>query len=51
MCVREGVRKEGGGVKECRKVMVRKDRSAFRKWEKEGLEREGRRRRGRQEGR
>ena len=34
-CVREGGRRGGRDrVKECRKVMVRKDRSAFRKWEK-----------------
>lgn len=36
-CVREGGRRGGQErVKECRKVMVRKDRSAFRKWEKRG---------------
>lgn len=36
-CVREGGRRRGRyRVKECRKVMVRKDRAAFRKWGKEG---------------
>lgn len=35
--VREGERRSGRDrVKECRKVMVRKDRGAFRKWEKRG---------------
>lgn len=36
-CIREGGRRGGQDmVKECRKVMVRKDRSVFRKWEKKG---------------
>lgn len=36
-CVREGGRRGGRDrVKECTKLMVRKDTNAFRKWEKGG---------------